>query len=274
MTWRDWLDQAEKRLIDSGDMDARIDAEWMLCDALQIGRGALRFALDEQTNGAALTQADIWLQRRMSGMPLQYAQRRAYFMGHEFYVDERVLIPRQDTERLAETAIELAKARGYHTALDLCTGSGAIGIALKLALPDMSVLATDLSGDAIAVAQENAKRLDADVEYMQGDLFAALDDRKFDLIVSNPPYINERDMANLQPEVRREPEMALAGGTDGLSFYRRIAADYQHHLNPKGALLLEIGYDQGAAVSGLLGEGAFLKQDLGGNDRLVGYIQI
>ncbi len=260
------------RLTAAGAPDARLDAEWMLCDALGVGRAALRFALDEAMPDEARTQADAWLSARVSGVPLQYAQRRAYFMGHGFYVDERVLIPRQDTEALCERAIALVREKGYRSVLDLCTGSGAIAASVALACPEAHVCASDISTDALSVARQNADALGAKVEYFQGDLFSAVAARRFDLICCNPPYISDADMENLQPEVRREPALALRGGADGLAFYHRIAASFRDHLNPGGAIVLEVGYDQARAVAGMLGAGAFVEKDLCGVERVVGVV--
>lgn len=272
MTSRSWLDQAARRLQRSGAPDARLDAEWMLCDALGIGRGELRLRLSDQIPATALDRAEAWLSAREAGAPLQYVQRRAYLMGHEFYVDERVLIPRQDTELLCERAIALVRERGYASALDLCSGSGAVGASMALACPGLRVAASDISEGALAVAERNAQALGAKLELLRGDLFGTVQGRRFDLIVCNPPYIADVDMAALQPEVRREPELALRGGPDGLEFYRRIAGEYRDHLIPGGALLLEVGCGQAQAVAALLGACAFIERDLPGIERVVGII--
>lgn len=272
MTSRDWLSAAVARLEAADAPDARLDCEWMLCDALGIGRAHLRFRLDDQLPDAARAQADTWLDARASGLPLQYAQRRAWFMGHGFYVDERVLIPRQDTEVLCERVIALVRERGYASALDLCTGSGAIAASVALACPGAAVCAADVSCDALDVARINSEALGANVECALGNLFQAVGERRFDLIACNPPYIADGEMDGLQAEVKREPALALRGGADGLDFYRRIAAAYLDHLTPGGALILEVGCGQARAVAGMLGRGAFIEKDLCGIERVVGVI--
>lgn len=167
-----------------------------------------------------------------------------------------VLIPRPETEMIAEEAIRLLGARdktaGAPAVLDLCCGSGCLGISVKRAFPEAEVTLTDLSPIAVETAGENAARLRADCEILRGDLFAPVSGRRFDLILSNPPYIPADECGTLQAEVLREPRMALDGGTDGLDFYRRIAAEAGSHLRRPGFLLLEIGYGEAEAVEALL----------------------
>ena len=191
-------------------------------------------------------------------------------MGLTFAVDPSVLIPRQDTETVVLQAEELIKSRGYRTLLDLCTGSGCIGITLAVRTGVHAVLA-DISRSALDIAGKNALAHGADCELAQSDLFAAFGGRRFDIITCNPPYIPTKVIGTLSPEVRREPLLALDGGEDGLSFYRRIAAEAGAHLTPGGALVMEIGFDQGASVPALfeqLGE-VNVYQDLSGNARAV-----
>lgn len=215
------------------------------------------------------------LAARSRHVPLQHLTGEQEFMGYPFLVNEHVLIPRQDTECLVEAALkEIIKKKQEHIAiLDLCTGSGCIAVSLKKLLPEAHVTATELSAEALAVAKENAARLQADISFLQGDLFASVTER-FDLIVSNPPYIKTGIIETLMPEVRdHEPRQALCGGADGLDFYRRIAKEAPAYLNPGGALWLEIGCEQGKAVTALLRENGFegvcCRQDLAGLDRIV-----
>lgn len=195
-------------------------------------------------------------EKRLQRVPLQYLTGEAYFLGQLFHVDERVLIPRPETELLVERAIAVLRRFPAPTAIDLCCGSGCIGVSMKLNVPQASVTLTDYSPDALSVARENARRLGAEVIFCQGDLFAPVEGT-FDVIVSNPPYIPAADCLTLQEEVRQEPLMALDGGADGLDFYRRIAAEAPAHLNKGGVLLLEIGWDQGDSVPALLQEAGF-----------------
>ena len=165
-----------------------------------------------------------------------------------------MLIPRPETELLAERAIAALREHPHPIALDLCCGSGALAVSMSLEFPGAQVHAADLSPDALAVTAKNAELLGASVTLHQGDLFAAVPEIAFDVIVSNPPYIPSADCLTLQEEVRREPMMALDGGTDGLNFYRRIAADAPKFLRPGGVLLLEVGFDQAEAVMALLAD--------------------
>ena len=196
---------------------------------------------------------DVLVQRRLQREPLQYILGTQDFCGRSFAVDGRVLIPRPETELLAERAVRALQdfGPGAH-ALDLCCGSGCLGITLALEAPSAQVDMADLSEDALAVTRKNAERLGAQVSLHQGDLWDAVDARQYQLIVSNPPYIPDEDCLALQAEVMREPPMALKGGMDGLDFYRRIAAGLRKHLLPGGVLLLEVGFDQAERVAELL----------------------
>ncbi len=197
------------------------------------------------------------------------------FMGLTFRVNEHVLIPRQDTETLVELVLEEHKDRNKKV-LDLCTGSGCIAVSLSVLGGFEDVTATDLSFEALKVAKENAERLldqGRAIRFLQGDLFDCLETR-FDIITANPPYIATGVIRNLAPEVRdHEPRMALDGDEDGLCFYRRIAAKAGEWLEPGGCIYLEIGYDQGLAVSRLLEETGFenirIVKDTPGLDRVV-----
>lgn len=196
---------------------------------------------------------DALVQRRLQREPLQYILGTQDFCGRSFAVDGRVLIPRPETELLAERAVRALQdfGSGAH-ALDLCCGSGCLGITLALEVPSAQVDMADLSEDALAVTRKNAERLGAQVSLHQGDLWDAVDAKQYQLIVSNPPYIPDADCLALQAEVMREPPMALKGGMDGLDFYRRIAAGLRKHLLPGGVLLLEVGFDQAERVAELL----------------------
>lgn len=196
---------------------------------------------------------DALVQRRLQREPLQYILGTQDFCGRSFAVDGRVLIPRPETELLAERAVRALQdfGPGAH-ALDLCCGSGCLGITLALEAPSAQVDMADLSEDALAVTRKNADRLGAQVSLLQGDLWDAVDARQYQLIVSNPPYIPDAVCLALQAEVMREPPMALKGGMDGLDFYRRIAAGLRKHLLPGGVLLLEVGFDQAERVAELL----------------------
>lgn len=268
MTVREALDAAEARLQKTGTPDARLDAEYMLAEALRAPRLSLLVDKGRPVPAAAAAAFEGMLARRERREPLQYILGEQGFMGFSFRTDSRALIPRNDTECVCEAA--LARLRPGMAALDLCTGSGAIAVALKRLRPAVCWTAADLSEDALSLARENARRLGAEVEFLQGDLFSPLGARRFDLIVSNPPYIPLGLREQLQREVRMEPEMALFAGADGLDFYRRIAREAPGHLNPGGFLILEIGDTQFAAVAALLAERFEAPQrirDLNGLDR-------
>jgi release factor glutamine methyltransferase len=250
--------------------DAEWDARALLADALNAEPSALARRLSQEVPDARAEEFFAAVRRRAAGEPLQYVLGRAWFMGLPFQVDARVLIPRQDTELLCETALREAKAAGAAEALDLCTGSGAVAVALAR-LGGLSVTATDLSPEALDLARENARQNGVAVAFYEGDLFSALPaGLRFPLITCNPPYLTAADMRALQPEVRREPALALFGGEDGLAFYRRLAKEAPSRLLPGGTLLLEIGSTQGAAVCALFsGWSPAVLRDLNGLDRVV-----
>lgn len=211
------------------------------------------------------------LERRLKGEPLQYILGEWEFMGLPFYVDERALIPRQDTELLCEKAIEIVRKNHCKSLLDLCTGSGCLAVSIaKLAETDLLVTASDVSAEALALAKENAalNAVDASIEWVESDLFEKITGA-FDLIVCNPPYLTHSDMEQLQTEVTFEPRLALFGGDDGLDVYRRISGEYKAHLNPGGALLLEIGSTQAESVAALFQNVTAVYSDICGNPRVI-----
>ncbi|NLD59432.1 MAG: peptide chain release factor N(5)-glutamine methyltransferase [Clostridiales bacterium] len=252
-----WRRLAAERLRQAGSPDPAADAKLISWgDALR------------ELSEAEEARLEELLARRLSGEPTQYVLGLAYFMGFEFFVDRRVLIPRQDTEVLVEKALKLLSALPGPRVLDLCAGSGAIGLSIAKLHPGACVTLTDISAGACAVIEENRARLGAGAEILCGDLFEPVRGRAFDLIACNPPYVETGALANLQPEVRREPALALDGGPDGLGFYRRIGAACREHLSPGGQLLLEIGSEQAEAVQEIFGGGEVYR-DLCGRDRVI-----
>lgn len=199
------------------------------------------------------------LKRRISAEPIQYILGKTEFMGLEFKVSPDVLIPRPETEILVETAICVARqyagtpARGLNI-LDLGTGSGCIAISLAKLIPDAKISASDISQDALKISGLNAKLNNVNINFLQGDLFNAygLKLKTFDLIVSNPPYIASSEIKKLQPEVQREPLIALDAGKDGLDFYKRIIRQARKYLSNEGFLIFEIGINQKYAVKKIL----------------------
>ena len=212
------------------------------------------------------------IQNFLEGIPIQYINNKAYFMRLEFYVDENVLIPRCDTEILVEEIIKIIKKDSLLKILDLCTGSGAIAISLKKYLNNIEIMASDISDKALMVAKKNASKIGVDVKFIESDLFNNISE-KFDLIVSNPPYIKKSVIPSLDKQVRNEPILALAGGEDGLDFYRKISYEAKKFLNNNGYLCFEIGYDQRKDVEDILLQNGYIniysKKDYGGNDRII-----
>ena len=253
-----------------GQPDARWDARALLADALDAEPTALARRLTEEVSPEDEAAFRAGLERRAAGEPLQYILGKAWFMGLCFSVDARVLIPRQDTELLCEEALAFAGRTGARQGLDLCTGSGALAVALAR-LGGLEMTGADISGEALCVARKNACALGAQVRFFQGDLFEALPPGEcYPLIVCNPPYLTEAEMRVLQPEVRREPALALLGGADGLDFYRRLRREAGPYLEEGGQLMMEIGSAQGAAVAELFaGWNPRVLRDLNGCDRVV-----
>ena len=256
MTPRELLKLLSAEMAAAGVPDADIDAQLLLSHVT--GQNPLNLRLDSwsQVSLADEEQFRALCEKRKTRTPLQYLTGVQSFLGRDFHVDERVLIPRPETELLAERAIALLREEKYPpTALDLCCGSGCLAVSMALGDPRADVHAADLSEGALAVTKMNAERLHAKVTLHQGDLFDALSIHQlYQVIVSNPPYIPAADCLCLQEEVRREPIMALDGGADGYDFYRRIAADAPWFLEPGGTLLMEVGFDQAERVMALCQE--------------------
>jgi len=252
MSPRELLRALTAELSAAGVPDPEVDASLLLSHVT--GQPPLNLRLDSWSQVAPEDEAAVraLCERRKERTPLQYLTGVQSFLGRDFHVDERVLIPRPETELLAERAIAALRCHATPVALDLCCGSGCLAVSMALEAPQAQVHAADLSAGALIVTRLNAERLQARVSLHQGDLFAALPEGlRFDVIVSNPPYIPAQDCLTLQEEVRREPMMALDGGADGLDFYRRIAQGAPALLNPDGVLLLEVGFDQAEAVAAL-----------------------
>ena len=251
--------------------DAEYDAWYLMEFAGHISRAEYLLRRMEKMPKEVYIRYEELLRERGKRIPLQHLTGEQEFMGLSFTVNERVLIPRQDTELLVEEALK--RLRPGARVLDLCTGYGCIAISLKKIRPDLDVTASDLSGQALEIARENAKRLRADVDFVQSDLLEELSGA-FDMILSNPPYIPTKTIDTLMEEVRfHDPKMALDGGADGLFFYRRIIAESKSHLTRGGWLIFEIGHDQGETVSHMMMEGSYtgvrVIKDLSGLDRVV-----
>lgn len=250
LTWT--TQHFEKRQVDA----PRLTAEILLSHVLKLGRVRLYVDLDRPLSKDELASYKALIARRLAGEPTQYLTGQKEFYNRTFKVDARVLIPRPETELLVEACLRALPKDAPSRALDVCTGSGCIAISLAAERPQATVVATDLSPDAVALARENAEALKvADrVTVLQGDLFSPLppDSARFHVVVSNPPYVASGDIPGLSAEVRREPKLALDGGADGLVAVRRVVKDARRWLEPGGLLAMEIGEDQGPAVLELL----------------------
>ena len=216
------------------------------------------------------------IKRLIQGEPLQYITGKQEFMKLNFLVNKDVLIPRQDTEILVEEVIEISKKIANPVILDLCTGSGAIAISIAKYVPSAKIYASDISPKALDIAKQNAElnRVKNNIEFIESNLFNKIKNLKFDVIVSNPPYIEKDEIKKLSKDVQREPIIALDGGKDGLDFYRKISNEAYSFLNRQGYLCLEIGYNQKKAVTKIIEEqkryiNIYSKKDLCENDRIV-----
>ncbi len=239
-----------------GSASPRLDAELLLARVLGVTRLRLYLMHDMPMETAQRDVHREFIRRRAKGEPVAYLLGEREFHGHTFSVDRRVLVPRPETEFLVDAGVEaidrLLAARPFDTltVLDLCTGSGCVALSVKLARPQVSVTAVDVSRDALVVARENEEALSAagGVEWIEGDLDRAVVGRTFDIVLSNPPYVTDLEFDELPVDVRQhEPEVALRSGTDALSFHRRILAACRDGLwRPGGRIALEMGNPAGA----------------------------
>ena len=228
-----------------------------------------------------LTQAQEFqyfrnIEKLIKKFPLQHITHQQEFMKMTFYVDENVLIPRPDTETLVEEVIQIAKKINAKKILDMCTGSGAIAVSLAKYIPDSRITAVDISSKALNIAKKNAKsnQVENQITFVESNLFENLPKEKYDIIVSNPPYIKNEKIKTLDKEVQKEPKLALDGGIDGLDFYRAIIKQDYEYLKFNGYLCFEIGYDQKEEVMELIKQeekykDTYSKKDLYGNDRII-----
>lgn len=267
------------KLAEEGIEEFSLDA-WYLLEYVTGVSKAMYFA--EPERAVSEENADRYIdciRRRAAHIPLQHITGEQEFMGYPFYVNEHVLIPRQDTETLVEEAIQVMRPK--MKILDMCTGSGCIVLSIlkmcreKYYMTELQGIGADVSEEALKVARENGRRLEVPVTWIQSDLFAKIpEEEKNDVIVSNPPYIETAVIDTLQEEVRlHDPYIALDGKEDGLYFYRRIISEAGKYLKPQGKLMFEIGCDQAEAVEELMKNAGYeqitVKKDLAGLDRVV-----
>ncbi len=252
-TVRDWLRFAASRFHEAGlafghgSTDAYDEAAYLILHALHLPPHRLEPYLDARLlPDEAERVADILERRVTLRLPAPYLTNEAWLQGHRFYVDDRVIVPRSFLAPLILERFEPWLARDVGHALDLCTGSGCLAVLLAQAFPQASVDAVDLSADALAVARRNVGDygLERRIRLFEGDLFAPLGDRSYDLIVANPPYVDADSVAALPAEYLHEPPLALGSGQDGLDSTRAILRDAARHLNPSGLLAVEIGHNR------------------------------
>lgn len=271
MTINDALKLAKETLFNVPDRD--VDAIWIVCAVTGIKRNSLHFEKDRELTEKQISNLNAILERRKTREPLQYILGFVPFYNIILNTDSRALIPRDETALLVEEALIRIKRNFYKTVLDIGTGSGAIAISIKKNAPQTDVCAVDISEEALSLAKENAKENETDIEFIKSDLFENLQNRKFDCILSNPPYIPTKDMEKLEKELSFEPTNALDGGSDGLDFYRDIIEEAKEHLIKGGLLMFEIGFDQADAVRTLLSKKGFtdnyVLQDYSKLDRIV-----
>lgn len=277
---RQALAQVRARLEEAGCPDADFDAR----ELFRLAAGRDPHLSDQPLSPEEAGRLEQAAARREGREPLQYICGRWPFLNFELAVGPGVLCPRADTEVVAEAAVQQLEGVQNPRVLDLCAGTGCLGLGVKALRPDAAVTCLEKSPEALVYLRENARTALAGlpgqkkpaVQVVEGDLFTwwqTLPAGELDLIVSNPPYLTTGEMADLQPETAREPAMALAAGADGLDFYRVLAEHYRAALRPGGALVLEIGWQQRQAVTGLLAAagwtGIQCRQDYGGNDRCI-----
>ena len=253
--------------------DGNLISNLLLQKVLNVGKTDLVVKENEEVTLSFENNYKLFLEKIIKGVPLQYITNQQYFYGYKFFVDENVLIPQPDTEILVEEVIKKYSNVENLKILDMCTGSGCIGITLKKKLNNAFVTLTDISDLALEVASKNAKDNDIEVKIIKSDMFENID-KKYDVIVSNPPYIKTNIIKDLSKDVQNEPYIALDGGEDGLKFYKIFALNAYKYLNKEGCLFLEIGYDQKEEVIDLFkvtnkyGKIECIK-DLSGNDRVI-----
>lgn len=253
-----------------------IKARILLAYVLQVEKEYLIIHSEEEVDNLLIDKYNDKVKELIMGKPIQYITHHQEFMKLDFYVDENVLIPRADTEILVEEVIANCNRNPEKSfeILDLCTGSGAIGVSLGKYIKNSNITCTDISESALKIANKNAKVNGVEnIEFVHSDMFDKIE-KRFDIIVSNPPYIRKDVIVNLDKEVQNEPHIALDGGIDGLDFYRIIVNEAENYLKVGGLLLLEIGYDQKDDLLNLINhtciyKDVYSKKDLYGHDRIV-----
>ena len=269
------LEEAKNILKSNNFEDSNIIAKELLSYVLKKDKVYLTINLDSDLTDIEYVEFTKYIEQIIDGKPLQYITQKQEFMGIDFFVNEDVLIPQPDTEILVETVLDICKRYGNQSLriLDLCTGSGAIAISLSKIL-NTQVFASDVSTKALEVAEKNNVLNNSKVEFIESNLFEQINGEKFDIIVSNPPYIKNEEIGSLSKQVQNEPYIALSGGEDGLDFYRKIIDEAYKYINKNGYLCLEIGYDQKEDLRKLIKQNENYEyenciKDLSNNDRCI-----
>ena len=273
MIIKEALKLTEERLASAGVIPFKFEAKELLAFALQTEPARLRFMGEDEISEEAAVKLEDALKRRENGEPLQYILGFWEFYSLPFKVGEGVLIPRADTELLVDNALEFLKSKSGAEVADLCSGSGCIAISIAKERPDCKVSALELSEEALEYLKHNKTLNGVELEIIKQDITADIPDRKFDLIISNPPYIETFAIPDLDKELSFEPNMALDGGDDGLRFYRIIAREWTRNLKKGGALMVEVGINQHLAVAELFKEaglsGVRYVCDINGIERVI-----
>ena len=266
MNAREMIRKAAASLREAGVPDPEYDSALLLSSLMGIPPLELRMGTEIHPDPQQEEAYGRLIQRRRSREPLQYILGTVYFRGMEFQVSPEVLIPRPETELLAEWAAEEMQGRPSPEILDVCCGSGCLGLSMKRALPGGKVTLSDLSPGAVRIARLNRDRQGLEAEIPQGDLLEPVAGRRFDLILCNPPYIPSRDCEELQPEVMREPRLALDGGADGMDFFRRLSGKCPAYLKPGGLLMMEVGIGEAREAARMLREHGAVRAEIRKDD--------
>lgn len=299
MKLKELIDLSKNDLQKKNIQDSNIKIKLLIEYVFNIKKDQIILNYDNEIKNDKILEFNSLLDKIKNGVPIQYIINKQEFMGLNFYVNDKVLIPQPDTETLVEEVIKycnIIRKNNYETSvenykennkknlrktntknmkiLDLCTGSGIIGISLCKYLENVEIYASDISTEALDIARKNAEDNNVLVKFIHSDMFNNIKEKKFDIIVSNPPYIESSVIKNLCNEVQNEPKLALDGGEDGLKFYKIIAEHAQKFLNENGIIFLEIGYDQKEKVEKIFSDYNYYSnikciKDLSGNDRVI-----
>lgn len=273
MNIKEIIEKANKILIENNISESNLKVKLILSNILNVDKSYFIINFEKELSKDIENIFFNKINMLIENEPVQYIINNQEFYGYNFYVDKNVLIPQPDTEVLVEEIINLAKKQEKNLKiLDLCTGSGAIAVSLYKNLENVEISASDISKPALEVANMNFQKNECKINLIESNLFENIND-KFDIIVSNPPYIETEIIKTLSEEVKKEPFLALDGGEDGLDFYRKIIEDAKEYLNENGYLAFEIGYNQKDVVEKILRDGGYRniysRKDLSGNDRIV-----